>query len=187
MVEPGLSLSNEALVILNSQHLSFLTCKIELILNSFSYSEDETKKNNLQRLAPSLSWVARGVRGRKCLWILVGLGVFQEGCARLVGSAEQQGLRLTPTWGCCTERHLFLSSKRFLGISFTDQEVRKKLGYFPESESGMLAADGSQLFSNLIFRNILSPFSSESLVPALVALLMNSAGYWEVISSFLLP
>ena len=89
MVEPGLSLSNIELVILNSQSLGFLIYKREIIRNSFSYCKDEMKKNSLQRLAQSLTWVASVVRRHKCLWILVRLGVSREGSVGLVGSAEQ--------------------------------------------------------------------------------------------------
>lgn len=89
VVKPGLSLSITELVILNSQSLGFLICKREIILNSFSYCEDEMKKNSLQRLAQSLTWVASVVRRHECLWILVRLGVSREDSVGLVGSAEQ--------------------------------------------------------------------------------------------------
>ena len=68
-------LSNKELVISNSQGLSFLICKIAIILHSFSYSEDdEMKKNRLQRLVQSLTWIAPLRRHKYLcfvLWIFV--------------------------------------------------------------------------------------------------------------------
>lgn len=57
-----LSLSNKELVMLNSQSLGFLIYKVELILNSFSYSEDKMKGNYLQRTAQILTCAALVVR-----------------------------------------------------------------------------------------------------------------------------
>lgn len=57
-----LPLSNKELVIFNSQSLGFLIYKVELILNSFSYSEDKMKSRDLQRTARNLTCVAPMVR-----------------------------------------------------------------------------------------------------------------------------
>lgn len=59
VVKRRLSLSNKGLVILNSQSLGFLICKREIILNSFSYSEEDMKKKQFAEAGPEPDLLSR--------------------------------------------------------------------------------------------------------------------------------
>ena len=126
VVKRRLSLSNKGLVILNSQSLGFLICKREIILNSFSYSEEDIKKT----VCRGWPWAWPVVKSHKCLWILVRLGGSWEGFVGPVGSADCGAC----SWLLIVDAAIqidLLSPKRFLGISFIDQKIRKEIRVFP--------------------------------------------------------
>lgn len=152
VVKRCLSLSNKELVILNSQSFGFLICKREIILNSFSYSEDDMKKNSLQRLALSLTC---------CQESQVSLDICQVGgvLRRLCGTggfSECGACSWLLIVDAAVQIDLLLSLKRFLDISFIDQKRRKEIRVFPCKLVGDLVANRNQLFPNFRFHNILS-------------------------------
>ena len=75
-------------------------------------------------------WAWPVVKSHKCLWILVRLGVSWDGFVGPVDSADCGAC----SWLLIVDAAIqidLLSPKRFLGISFIDQKIRKEIRVFP--------------------------------------------------------